>query len=100
MQSQSQEQERTGHQQVELERGAKHQQMRWTRGIEALKRGAAKQAVINDGWLQDNTQFGGRVDPSGPSAAASAVEVLGVFSREQSLGLTIAILLVEVGAQR
>jgi hypothetical protein len=57
-----------------------HPDVRWVRGVKALETGAAKQAVVNNGALENQANIGAGIYSSSPPASAGAVKVLGMLS--------------------
>src|SRR6185437_2205116 len=59
---------------------------------------AAEQTVVNDRPLQRHAELRGGIDSPAPHAAAEEVEVFRVLAHQQGLGLAVADLLLQVGA--
>ena len=62
-----------------------------------MEEAAAERSVVDDGALQNDAMFGTGIDAAAPDTTADGVKVFGMFARQQRLGLTIAVLLLEIG---
>ena len=92
--------QRQGDERVVFEAGGDDEQEVGRRCVDALEESAAEQPMIDDRRARLHADLGRGVDAAGPAGRAETVEVLRMPPFQDGLGLAVARLLLEVGADR
>src|SRR6266568_7024605 len=84
--------------QVVFEVRAEHQGERGSGGVKGLKTGTSERAAIDNGRANQHAEVGGGVNAAMPDTATERIKILRVLADQHGLGLAVAELLFEIGA--